>query len=257
MDGIPPGPGPRNLITDVPGLSIGQAEDIGARTGVTVILPDDRAVCAADVRGGAPGTRETDALAPENLVDAVDAVVLSGGSVYGLAAADGVVAWLGARGRGYGLIAGVPKSPVVPGAILFDMANGGDKGWGEDPPYRALGRAAAAAAGPDFALGTAGAGYGALAGGLKGGLGSASAMTADGYTVGAIVAVNSWGSVTAPGGRTFWAAPYELGAEFGGLGSAGLRAAPDEWGLAKRPADTRNTTIACVAVDAVLTPAQA
>ena len=257
MDGIRPGPGPRNLITDVPGLSVGQAEDIGARSGVTVILPDDRAVCAADVRGGAPGTRETDALAPENLVEAVDAVVLSGGSVYGLAAADGVVAWLGARGRGYGLIPGVPKSPIVPGAILFDMANGGDKDWGEDPPYRALGRAAAAAAGPDFALGTAGAGYGAMAGSLKGGLGSASAVTSDGYTVGAIVAVNSWGSVTAPGGRTFWAAPYELEAEFGGLGSAGLRAGPDEWGLAKRPADARNTTIACVAVDAVLTPAQA
>ena len=257
MDGIRPGPGPRNLITDVPGLSVGQAEDIGARSGVTVILPDDRAVCAADVRGGAPGTRETDALAPENLVEGVDAVVLSGGSVYGLAAADGVVAWLGARGRGYGLIPGVPKSPVVPGAILFDMANGGDKDWGEDPPYRALGRAAAAAAGPDFALGTAGAGYGAMAGSLKGGLGSASAVTGDGYVVGAIVAVNSWGSVTAPGDRTFWAAPYELEAEFGGLGSAGLRAGPDEWGLAKRPADARNTTIACVAVDAVLTPAQA
>ncbi|HEX7884890.1 MAG TPA: P1 family peptidase, partial [Phenylobacterium sp.] len=107
----------------MPGLRVGQAEDAVARTGVTVILPDERAVCAADVRGGAPGTRETDALAPENLVEAVDAVVLSGGSVYGLAAADGVVAWLGARGRGYGLADGVPKSPVVPGAILFDMAN--------------------------------------------------------------------------------------------------------------------------------------
>jgi L-aminopeptidase/D-esterase-like protein len=222
-----------------------------------VILPDDRAVCAVDVRGGAPGTRETDALAPENLVDAVDAVVLSGGSVYGLAAADGVVAWLGARGRGYGLIEGVPKSPVVPAAILFDMANQGDKSWGESPPYRDLGRRAVAAAGADFGLGTAGAGYGAMAGGLKGGLGSASALTSDGYTVGAVVAVNSWGSVTAPGGRTFWAAPFELGAEFGGLGPGGLAAGPDEWGLAKRPADSRNTTIACVATDAILTPAQA
>ena len=227
------------------------------RTGVTVILPDDRAICACDVRGGGPGTRETDALAPENLVEAIDAVVLSGGSVYGLAAADGVVAWLGARGRGYGLVAGVPPSPVVPGAILFDMANGGDKAWGEAPPYRDLGRAAIAAAGLDFALGTAGAGYGAMAGTLKGGTGSASVVSFDGFTVGAVVAVNSWGSVVAPGGRTFWAAPYELDGEFGGLGAAGLRAGPDQWGLSKRPDETRNTTIACVATDAILTPAQA
>jgi L-aminopeptidase/D-esterase-like protein len=257
MDTRRPGPGPRNLITDVPGLKVGQAHDLRARTGVTVILPDDRAAAGCDVRGGAPGTRETDALAPENLVDAVDAVVLAGGSVYGLAAADAVVAWLGARGRGYGLVAGIPKSPVVPAAILFDMANGGDKAWGEDPPHRTLGRAAVAAAAPAFDLGTAGAGYGAMAGGLKGGIGSASAVTADGYVVGGIVAVNSWGSVVAPGGRSFWAAPFELGDEFGGLGAAGLQAGPDEWGLAKRPAEARNTTIACVATDAVLTPAQA
>jgi L-aminopeptidase/D-esterase-like protein len=257
MDVRAAGPGPRNLITDVPGLKVGQAEDSSARTGVTVILPDDRAVAACDVRGGAPGTRETDALSPENLVDAVDAIVLSGGSVYGLGAADGVVACLGARGRGYGMVAGVPKSPVVPAAILFDMANGGDKGWGEDPPHRELGKQAIAAAGLDFALGTAGAGYGAMAGGLKGGIGSASAVTAGGYTVGAVVAVNSWGSVIAPGGRTFWATPFELDGEFGGLGPAGLRAGVDEWGSAKRPADARNTTIACVATDAVLTPAQA
>jgi L-aminopeptidase/D-esterase-like protein len=257
MDGKPAGPGPRNRITDVPGVKVGQADDPAVRTGVTVILPDVRAVCACDVRGGAPGTRETDALAPENLVEAVDAVVLSGGSVYGLAAADGVAAWLGARGRGYGLVAGVPPSPVVPTAILFDMANGGDKAWGEAPPYRELGRRAVEAADPDFALGTAGAGFGAMAGGLKGGIGSASAATADGYVVGAVVAVNSWGSVVAPRGRTFWAAPYEIDAEFGGLGSAGLAAAPEQWGLAKRPDEARNTTIACVATDAVLTPAQA
>jgi L-aminopeptidase/D-esterase-like protein len=257
MDGKAPGPGPLNLITDVAGLRVGQAQDAAARTGVTVILPDDRAICACDVRGGAPGTRETDALAPENLVEAVDAVVLSGGSVYGLAAADGVVAWLGARGRGYGMAQGIPPSPVVPAAILFDMANGGDKAWGETPPHRELARHAVAAADRTFELGTAGAGYGAMAGGLKGGTGSASVVGAEGYTVGAIVAVNCWGSVVAPGGRTFWAAPYELGGEFSGLGSAGLRAGPDEWGLAKRPDAARNTTIACVATDAVLTPAQA
>jgi L-aminopeptidase/D-esterase-like protein len=252
-------PGARNLITDVPGLKVGQAQDAGARTGVTVILPDGRAVCAADVRGGAPGTRETDALAPENLVEAVDAVVLSGGSVYGLAAADGVTAWLGARGRGYGLSPDptVPPSPVIPAAILFDLANGGDKAWGEDPPFRALGRDAVAAASETFMLGTAGAGYGAMAGSLKGGIGSASIVASDGVTVGAIVAVNCFGSVVAPGGRTFWAAPYEIGAEFGGLGAAGLSAAPEDWGLAKARGSLRNTTIACVATDVALTPAQA
>ena len=252
-------PGARNLITDILGLKVGQAQDAGARTGVTVILPDARAVCACDVRGGAPGTRETDALAPETLVEAVDAIVLSGGSVYGLAAADGVAAWLGARGRGYGLSAmpGVPVSPVVPAAILFDLANGGDKAWGEAPPYRGLGLEAVAAAGETFELGTAGAGYGAMAGSLKGGVGSASIVSGDGMTVGAIVAVNSFGAVTAPGGRTFWAAPYEIDGEFGGLGSAGLRAAPEDWGLAKAPGAARNTTIACVATDVALTPAQA
>jgi L-aminopeptidase/D-esterase-like protein len=252
-------PGARNLITDIPGLKVGQAQDISRRTGVTVILPDARAVCACDVRGGAPGTRETDALSPENLVEAVDAVVLSGGSVYGLAAADGVAAWLGARGRGYGLaqIPGVPVSPVVPAAILFDLANRGDKAWGEQPPYRALGMTAVASASEAFELGTAGAGCGAMAGTLKGGIGSASVVAADGIAVGALVAVNCWGSVTAPGGWTFWAAPFEIDGEFGGLGSAGLAAAPEDWGLAKAPGEARNTTIACVATDLALTPAQA
>jgi L-aminopeptidase/D-esterase-like protein len=254
------GAGPRNLITDVPGLKVGQAVDERARSGVTVILPDDRAVCAVDARGGAPGTRETDVLVAENLVEAVDAVVLAGGSVYGLAAADGVTAWLGARGRGYGMVVrpGVPRSPVVPAAILYDLANGGDKAWGLEPPYRALGLRAVEAAALAFDLGTAGAGAGAMAGGLKGGLGSASVVTADGFTVGAIAAVNSFGSVLVPGSRAFWAAPFELGGEFGGVPIGDARAAPDDWGLAKRnPVAGENTTIACVATDAILTPAQA
>ena len=256
----PAAPGMRNLITDVPGLTVGQAQDLAARTGVTVILPDDRAVAACDVRGGGPGTRETDALAPENLVEAIDAIVLSGGSVYGLAAADGVVSWLGARGRGYGLVnrPGVPKSPVVPGAILYDVANGGDRDWGEDPPYRRLGREAVEAAGLDFQLGTAGAGTGAMAGSLKGGTGSASILAADGIAVGAVVCVNSFGSVVSGDNRTFWAAPFELGVEFGGLGPAGLSARPDIWDLAKADPQARmNTTIACVATDVALSPAQA
>jgi L-aminopeptidase/D-esterase-like protein len=211
-------PGPRNLLTDVPGLRVGQAENAAVRTGVTVVLPDQPAVCAVDVRGGGPGTRETDLLAPGTLVEAVDAIALSGGSVYGLAAADGVVAWLGARGRGFSFRSTDVTAPIVPGAILFDLNNGGDKGWGETPPYAALGRAAVEAAGEDFALGTAGAGYGAMAGALHGGLGSASLVTDDGLSVGALAAVNSFGAVTAPSGRAFWAGAHEIGREFGGLG---------------------------------------
>jgi len=258
LDLSPGRPGPKNLITDVPGLKIGQAEDVKARTGVTVILPDVAAVAAVDVRGGGPGTRETDALDTENLVHTVDAITLSGGSVYGLAAADGVAAWLGSKGRGYGvgmLPPGVPPSPIVSGAILFDTPNGGDKGWGLEPPYRRLGIAAVESAGDTFKLGTAGAGYGARSGGLKGGLGSASVVSFDGMTVGAIVAVNSAGSVVAPGTRQFWAAPFELDGEFGHLGSDRLAALPDEWGPAKaNPQARQNTTIGCVATDVRLEP---
>ncbi|HEX5775156.1 MAG TPA: P1 family peptidase, partial [Caulobacteraceae bacterium] len=150
------------------------------------------------------------------------------------------------------------RVPIVPAAILFDLANGGDKSWGLDPPYRRLGIAAAEAAALDFELGTAGAGYGAMAGQLKGGIGSASVVTEDGLTVGAMVAVNSFGSVVAGDGRTFWAAPYEIDDEFGGLDRAGLAAAADDWGLAKAaPAARAHTTIAAVATDVALTPAQA
>lgn len=251
--------GPRNLITDVPGLAVGQADDAEVRTGVTVILPEGLVAAAADVRGGGPGTRETDALNAWNLVHAVNAIVLSGGSSYGLAAADGVAAWLGAHGVGYGGMAkpGVPVSPIVSAAILYDLANGGNKAWGTEPPYRALGMKAVQAAmqkgGADFRLGTAGAGYGASSGGLKGGIGSASTMVSDGSMVGAIVAVNSMGSTVVPGTRHFWASPYEIGAEFGGLPPMALRAGPEEWGYAKPPAPRQNTTIACVATDLDLT----
>lgn len=251
----PGAPGPRNLITDVAGLRVGQAADAGARTGVTVILPDDRAVCAVDVRGGGPGTRETDALNGWNLVHSVDAVVLSGGSVYGLAAADGVATWLGAHGRGFALatMAGVPRSPIVPAAILYDLANGGNKAWGMEPPYRRLGIEAVGQAAVSFALGTAGAGYGAGAGALKGGIGSASLRTWDGMTIGAIVAVNCFGSPVVPGGKHFWAAPFEFGREFGGLGPAPNVVEGEDWGEAKaNPGARENTTIACVATDVAL-----
>lgn len=253
--------GARNLITDVPGISVGQAHDARVRSGVTVILPDRPAVCAVEARGGAPGSRETEALGPHNLVETVDAVVLTGGSVYGLGTADGVAAWLGARERGYRSAAAArttPVAPLVPAAVLFDLSNGGDKAWGLEPPYRALGLAAVASAGAEFELGTAGAGYGATAGALKGGVGSASAVTPDGLVVGAIVAVNSFGAVVEPGSRAFWAAPFEVDGEFGGAPRPTGRVAPGDWGPSKaRPARGQNTTIACVATNVALTPAQA
>ncbi len=245
--------GSRNLITDVAGLQVGHAEDADVRTGVTVIVPDQAAVAACDVRGGGPATRETDALSPENLVQEVDGIVFSGGSVYGMAAADGVAAWMGARGRGFSMRAtpGIPPSPILPTACLYDLANGGNKAWGEEPPYRKLGVEALEAAAAEFALGTAGAGYGANSGGLKGGLGSASAVSGDGITVGALAAVNSLGSAIAPGGKLFWAAPVELNSEFGGLGTAGLKAGPEDYGRAMQP--RANTTLACIATDVALT----
>ena len=253
--------GKNNTITDVAGIKVGHSADERARTGVTVILPDERAVCAVDVRGGGPGTRETDALAAHTLVDAVDAVVLSGGSSYGLASIDGVAAALGARGQGFGLVdlPGVPKSPVVPGAILYDLANGGDKAWGEDPPYRALGQQALANVSTEVELGRAGAGFGAMAGQRSGGIGSASIVRDDGFTIGAIVGVNAFGSVMMPGTDAFWAWPWEIDGEFGGRRPpADWSAEPEDWGEAKmNPAARENTTIACIATDADLTPGQA
>jgi L-aminopeptidase/D-esterase-like protein len=252
-----------NLITDVPGLRVGNAHNANILTGTTVILPDVAAVCGVDVRGGGPGTRETDALAPENLVDAIDAIVLSGGSVYGLGAADGVAAVMGSQGRGFGLVdlPGVPKSPVIPAAILYDLANGGNKQWGENPPYRNLGIQALSQASIEFELGQAGAGFGARAGALRGGLGSASFKSSDGFTLGAIVAVNCFGSVIMPGSDAYWAWPLEQDGEAGGKRPApNLIVAGDDWGLAKAnpaAAGRTNTTIACVATDVALTPAQA
>ena len=244
--------GPRNLITDVEGLKVGQSQDAAIRTGVTVILPDEPAVAACDVRGGGPASRETDVLKSENLVQEVDGIVLSGGSVYGLASADGVAAWMGARNRGFSFrpTSGIPPSPILPTACLYDLANGGDKDWGMSPPYRDLGVEAVEAVSQAFDLGTAGAGYGANAGGLKGGIGSASGITGDGATVGAIAAVNSMGSAVAPGSRQFWAAPFEIDNEFGRLGSSELKVEGGEYSRDMLPRE--NTTIACVATDVAL-----
>jgi L-aminopeptidase/D-esterase-like protein len=251
--------GARNSITDVPGLLVGCAEDARIMTGVTVLVPERRAPCAVSVLGGGPGTRETDALQPENLVDAVDALVLSGGSVYGLGAADAVVAAMGAEGKGFGFphMPNTPTAPVIPAAILFDLANGGEKNWGDAPPYAALGRDAYQTRGLDVPLGNAGAGMGALAGTLKGGQGSASFVSSDGVTVGALACVNSWGSVIMPNSSCFWAWPLEQDSEFGGVRPTGENVELEDWGLSKIDAAPRaNTTLAVVAVDAALTPAE-
>ena len=247
--------GKRNLITDVAGLAVGQAENVEVRTGVTVLLADAPCAAAVDVRGGAPGTSETEALDPVSLVGAVDAITLSGGSVYGLESAAAIAAWLGARGRGFKFRPDTPPAPIVPGAILFDLANGGDKNWGENPPYRALAMEAVERAGADFTLGNAGAGLGAAAGVYKGGTGSASVVTAEGFTVGALAIVNSAGSPLIPDTDVFWAFPFEQHNEFGGRKlSTGYKQIdsslpPD----VKRPVQAgTNTTIAVVATDAGL-----
>lgn len=241
--------GPRNLITDVAGLRVGNAQDARLRSGVTVLTADVPFAAGFHVMGGAPGTRETDLLAPDKLVAAVDALFLSGGSAFGLDAGSGIMAGLRAAGRGFAV--GDARVPIVPGAILFDLLNGGDKTWDESP-YPALGRAALEAADEDFALGSVGAGTGALTPQWKGGLGSASAVLEDGTTVGALVAVNAMGSVTAPSGQ-FWAAPWELGEEFGGLGLREPFEPQAEPEATKRMGEA--TTLAIVATDAALSKA--
>lgn len=205
-------PGAGNLITDVAGLRVGNAHDPILRSGVTVLCADRPFTAAVHVMGGAPGTRETDLLSPDRLVQQVDALVLSGGSAFGLDACSGVADGLRAMGRGFAV--GDQRVPIVPGAILFDLLNGGNKAWNRNP-YHTLGRAALDALTDSPQIGTAGAGYGALTGTLKGGLGSASAILASGHTVGALVAVNALGSATVGDGPHFWAAPWEMNGEFG------------------------------------------
>ncbi len=256
--------GPKNLITDVSGILVGNSEDHDARSGTTVVLPERQAVCAVDVRGGAPGTRETDALNPTCLVDKVDAIVLSGGSSFGIDAAGGVMAWLAARRRGYPV--GKAIVPIVPSAILFDLSDSADQGWGDTPPYRELGKSACNNAGECFALGNAGAGLGATVGAasigrMNGGLGSASIVTASDnrppVTIAALAAVNPVGSVLMPGTDVFWAWPFEQNAEFGGCR---CRAAQAERPLFddRFPGEAgSNTTLVVVATDAALTRAEA
>ncbi|MEU2762274.1 MULTISPECIES: P1 family peptidase [unclassified Streptomyces] len=258
-----------DALTDVAGVRVGHAEvaGAGALSGTTVVLaPEGGAVAAVDVRGGGPGTRETDALDPRNLVQRVDAVVLTGGSAFGLDAAAGVMAWLEERGRGVRVGPGTTQVvPVVPAAALFDLGRGGD--W-RARPDASTGRAAVEAAaatepGEPVVEGSVGAGTGALAGQLKGGIGTASVRLASGVTVGAVVAVNAAGSVIDP--RT--------GVLFGEYGAgappvpppAGVHAAAERRLAQEREATEAagggippfNTTIAVVATDADLTRAQA
>jgi L-aminopeptidase/D-esterase-like protein len=256
-------PGPRNLITDIAGLKVGHATDEQARSGATVLLCEAGWPAAVDVRGGGPGTRETDALAPENLVGRAHAVAFAGGSVFGLAAADGVAALLSSQGMGLQLSSGSPAIPIVPCAVLHDLANGGDKAWGLSPPYRDLGLHAARDAASEFALGSVGAGRGAMAGLRRGGIGSASLDLGGGLMVGALVALNSVGSALMPDGRTYWAWAFELADEFGGGGPPPQAMdlsdpVPDEsrLGAIGRLRPGANTTLGAVACNADLSTAE-
>lgn len=248
-------PGPQNAITDISGLKVGNAQDDKLKSGVTVLTGDAPFTASVSVLGGAPGTRETDLLAPDKSVAAVDALVLSGGSAYGLDACSGVVEGLRAAGRGYRV--GEAIIPLVPGAIIFDLLSGGDKDW-VTSPYPALGRAAFDAATTSTPIGTVGAGTGAMTAMMKGGLGTASLVLDSGITIAALVAANPMGSVTTPGEKHFWAAPYEIGGEFGGLGpdpNSGLGRSLTSRKLTAM-LERANTTIAIVATDTALDKAQ-
>ena len=244
-------PGERNLITDVAGLKVGSAEDAELKSGATVLTAQEPFAAGVHVMGGAPGTRETDLLAPDRTVGRADALVLAGGSAFGLDAASGVADGLRAMGRGFAL--GAARVPIVPAAILFDLLNGGRKDWVENP-YARLGRSALEAADGAFALGSAGAGFGAATVDLKGGLGSASLALPSGRIVGALVAVNSLGSAVVAGGPHFWAAPFEIGGEFGGRGPASSFPAAGDHPVKGSPSGS--TTIGVVATDAALSPAE-
>lgn len=243
-----------NLVTDIPGIRVGHAEDLRVLSGVTAVLFDKPATASGVIRGGAPGGRDTGLLEPEMTVSGIDAVVLSGGSLFGLDAAGGVVGWL--RGRGVGMRIGTAVVPIAVQAITFDLLNGGDKGWGRMPPYWELGwHAAEQASAGAFRIGSVGGGCGTTTANLKGGLGSASTMTAGGHLVGAIAVVNAVGSVTVGDSPHFWSAPVERGREFGGLGSP--QYVPDE---ILRPrlkgGGQPSTTIALVVTDAALGKAE-
>ena len=243
----------RNLITDIPGLRVGHAGDAKLGSGATAVIFDAPVVASVDVRGGGPGTRETALLDPAQTVEGIDAIVISGGSAFGLDAASGVQAYLREQGRGFAVRGA--RVPIVPGAILFDLLSGGDKDWGRYPPYREFGYDSAKSAGGDAALGSVGAGLGATTVNLKGGIGQASAQTRDGLMVGALVAVNAAGSVTVGDGAQFWAAPFEQNNEFGGRGWPSSFP-PDALALRSKGGPRQATTLAIIATNAKLSKAQ-
>ena len=247
-----------NLLTDIAGVRVGHADDAALASGVTAVVFDQPVVAAMDVRGGGPGTREGPLLDLANTVEKIDAIALSGGSAFGLESGGGIQARLAEQGRGLNVRGAV--IPLVPGAICFDLLNGGNKKWGRFAPYRDLGYAAAAAAATSFALGSVGAGLGAQTANLKGGLGSASAKTSDGTKVAALAVVNALGSVTVGDGPWFWAAPFEIGGEFGGRGlpasfTPNMLNMRIKGGAAATEAE--NTTLAVVVTNAALTKMQA
>src|ERR1700754_4309718 len=248
----------KNLLTDISGVRVGHADDAKLGSGVTAVVFDKPAVAAIDIRGGGPGTREGAALDLGNTVDHIHGIALAGGSAFGLEAGDGVQAWLAEQGRGFRVRDAV--IPIVPGAICFDLLNGGDKAWGRFAPYRDLGYAAAAAASADFALGSDGAGLGATPANFKGGIGSASASTEGGIKVAALAVVNAVGTVTVGDGPWFWAAPFEAGGEYGGRGLP-RSFTPDMLTMRLKGAaaatSVENTTLAVIVTDAVLTKPQA
>jgi L-aminopeptidase/D-esterase-like protein len=248
----------KNLLTDILGVRVGHADDKAVASGVTAVVFDKPTVAAIDVRGGGPGIREGALLDLANTVERIDALVLAGGSAFGLEAGGGVQAWLAEQGRGFAV--GGAVIPIVPGAIMFDLLNGGDKAWGRFAPYRELGYAAAAAAATDFALGSVGAGLGATTANFKGGIGSASAATPGGIRVAALAVVNAVGSVTVGDGPWFWAAPFEINSEYGGRGlppsfTADMLSMRIKGGAAATSVE--NTTLAVVVTDAELTKPQA
>ena len=247
-------PGPLNLLTDIDCLSVGQATDLTLGSGVTVILFDEPAAASGTVLGGAPGGRDMSLLDPSMTVQQVDAFVLSGGSAFGLDAAGGVQSGLRAAGRGFAV--GTMRVPIVPQAILMDLLNGGNKEWGLHAPYRDLGYQAFLNAGNGaFPLGTVGAGTGATTANFKGGLGSASAVSSSGHTIAAIVAVNAMGSVVVGDGPQFWAAPFEEGQEFGGLGQPSHGSAEDR-AMRIKCLRLTATTIGAVVTDCALSKAE-
>ncbi|HYI29668.1 MAG TPA: P1 family peptidase [Bradyrhizobium sp.] len=248
----------KNLLTDIAGVRVGHADDKALASGVTAIIFDTPAVAAVDIRGGGPGIREGAVLDLENTVEQIHGIALAGGSAFGLEAGGGVQAWLAEHGRGFAV--GDALIPIVPGAICFDLLNGGDKAWGRFAPYRDLGYAAAVAAAGDFALGSVGAGLGATTANFKGGIGSASAATAGGIKVAALAVVNAVGSVTVGDGPWFWAAPFETGGELGGRGlppsfTSDMLRMRIKGGAAATSME--NTTLAVVVTDAALTKPQA